>query len=152
MGKHCCHSPLNEKSAKEMLGNSGLNRTKTKVRLLLELSRSDRPLSVYDLHDKLKQSCDVSTIFRTIAQFKEKLIVQEVNLDEGFFRYEMAADPSDDEKQNDHHHHHIRCRKCGDIRQIEKCDLSAFEKAIAKLGFKDMEHRLEFTGLCSQCA
>lgn len=151
MGKHCCHSPLNEDSAKEMLGKSGLNRTKIKVKVLLELSRSDRPLSVYDLHDKLKQSCDVSTIFRTISQFKEKSIIQEVNLDEGFIRYEMVGAPLEDKKLN-HHHHHVRCRKCGDIRQIEKCDLSAFEKAIAKLGFKEMEHRLEFTGLCSKCA
>jgi Fur family ferric uptake transcriptional regulator len=150
MGKHCCHSPLNEESAKEILGKSGLNRTKVKVQILLELSRSARPLSVYDLHDKLKQSCDVSTIFRTISQFKEKALVQEVNLDEGFFRYEMAAAPLDDRKQN-HHHHHVRCRLCGDIRQIEKCDLSAFEKAITKLGFTEMEHRLEFTGLCSRC-
>lgn len=154
MEKHCCHSPLSEESAKEILNHSGLNRTKVKVRILLELSSSARPLSVQDLHEKMKQSCDVSTIFRTIAQFKEKELIQEVNLDEGFFRYEMSAQEIKNKKkvQHNHHHHHVRCRGCGDIQQIEKCDLSAFERAVAKLGFREMEHRLEFTGTCSRCA
>lgn len=147
MHSKCCHSPLSEDDAKDLLGRNGLNRTKGKVQILQEISRSEKPLSVTEIHHRMKESCDVSTIFRTITQFKEKHIVQEVNLDEGFFRYEMSAH----DKGHDHHHH-VRCRVCGDIKNIEKCDLGPFEKAIAKLGFKEMEHRLEFTGVCSRCS
>ena len=150
MDKKCCHSPLNEDQAKDLLTHNGLNRTKGKIQIIQAISRSHKPLSVPEIHALLKDECDVSTVFRTITQFKEKNLVREVNLDEGFFRYEMSTGPDHDE--HDHHHHHIRCRECGDIKNIEDCDLSAFEKAISKLGFKNMEHRLEFTGLCSRCS
>jgi Fur family transcriptional regulator, ferric uptake regulator len=150
MEKNCCHTPLNEDTAKELLGQYKINRTKTKIRILLEISRSKKPLSVQDLYLKLKKSCDVSTIFRTVSQFKDKNILHEVNLDEGFVRYEMAT--LDHKDQIHHHHHHVRCRSCGDIQQIEHCDLKAFEKAITKMGFTRMEHRLEFSGLCQKCS
>lgn len=149
MGKNCCHIPLSEESAKDLLTKNGLNRTKGKIKILQEISKSQRPLSVTEIHSRMRESCDVSTIFRTITQFKEKLLVLEVNLDEGFFRYEIAAQ---NDKHDFHHHHHIRCRKCGDIKNLEQCDLGVFEKAIAKLGFEEMEHRLEFSGLCSKCS
>jgi Fur family ferric uptake transcriptional regulator len=148
MDKKCCHSPLSESGAKDLLTENGLNRTKIKIKILQEISKGDRPLSVPEIHTRLNESCDVSTVFRTITQFKEKSLIQEVNLDEGFFRYEMVSLDT----HHHHHHHHVRCRVCGDIKNLEKCDLSGFEKAIAKLGFKNMEHRLEFTGLCSKCS
>jgi Fur family ferric uptake transcriptional regulator len=147
MGNTCCHGSLSQEAAKEILHAKGINKTKVKISILRELSRSRRPLSVQEIHDGLKQNCDVSTVFRTITQFKEKNLIREVNFEEGFFRYEIAAS-----EESHHHHHHIRCRKCGHIQNIEKCDLSEFEKAISKLGFVEMEHRLEFSGLCSKCA
>lgn len=147
MDKKCCHSPLKEASAKDLLSEKGINKTKGKIQILMELSRSEKPLSVQEIHSRLKENCDVSTVFRTITQFKEKNLIHEVNLEEGFFRYELIHHP----EESHHHHHHVRCRKCGDIKNLEKCDLSAFEIAISKLGFRDMEHRLEFTGVCQKC-
>lgn len=149
MDKKCCHEPLNEDQIKEILSKNGLNRTKGKIQILEAISKSHKPLSIVEIHSQMKENCDVSTVFRTITQFKEKNLILEVNLEEGFFRYEMNAA---DDGHDHHHHHHIRCRICGDIQNIEKCDLGAFEKAIAKLGFKDMEHRLEFSGVCSKCS
>lgn len=149
MDKKCCHEPLTEEQIREILTKNGLNRTKGKIQILQEISQSHKPLSVIEIHSLMKESCDLSTIFRTITQFKEKNLITEVNLEEGFFRYEMAASPV---PHRHHHHHHVRCRVCGDIKNIEKCDLGAFEKAITKLGFKDMEHRLEFSGVCSRCS
>jgi Fur family transcriptional regulator, ferric uptake regulator len=147
MHAKCCHTPLTEDAARELLSQNGLNRTKGKIQILQEISKSEKPLSVTEIHSKMIESCDVSTVFRSITQFKDKHLIQEVNLDEGFFRYEMASH----HKGHDHHHH-VRCKMCGDIKNIEKCDLGPFEKAIARLGFKDMEHRLEFTGVCSRCS
>lgn len=147
MGNKCCHAPLSEEDAREILSDHGLNKTKGKIQILRILSRSERPLSVPEIHGKLDESCDVSTVFRTMTQFKEKNLIREVNLEEGFIRYEIISS-----EEESHHHHHVRCRRCGDIKNIEHCDLAAFEKAIAKLGFKEMEHRLEFTGLCSKCS
>lgn len=149
MDKKCCHTPLSESAAKDLLTENGLNRTKGKIQILQEISKSHRPLSVQEIHAKMKESCDVSTVFRTITQFKDKNLIHEVNLDEGFFRYEMNH--SRDDHHRPHHHHHVRCRMCGDIKNIDHCDLGPFEKAIAKLGYHEMEHRLEFSGVCSKC-
>ncbi|WPU66946.1 Fur family transcriptional regulator [Peredibacter starrii] len=152
MGKNCGHEHLTEAAAKDLLTEKGLNRTKVKIKILQILSESQKPLSVPEIHGKLDETCDVSTVFRSITQYKEKHLVHEVNLDEGFFRYELVQDKHDHHDHHHHHHHHVRCRVCGDIQSIEHCDLGPFEKAIAKLGFKDMEHRLEFTGVCSKCS
>ena len=148
MGKKHCDSPLSEEEVKDILTKNGINRTKVKTQILQEISKSKRPLSVQELHSLLDQTCDVSTIFRAITQFKEKHLIHEMNLDEGFFRYEMSGH----DHGHTHHHHHVRCRICGDIKHIEECDLGPFEKAIQKLGFEQMEHRLEFTGVCAKCA
>lgn len=145
MHKDCSHSPLSESNAMAMLSNNGLNRTRGKIKILQEISKSPRPLSVSEIHSLLNETCDLSTVFRTITQFKEKCIINEVNLGEGFFRYELAP-------YGHEHHHHVRCRKCGDIKNIEHCDLVKFERAISKLGFKEMEHKLEFTAVCSKCS
>lgn len=147
MSKKHCGSPLSADEVKEILSQNGLNRTKVKVHILQEISKSKHPLSVPEIHASLDEACDVSTVFRSITQFKEKHLIHEVNLDEGFFRYEMAGH----DHKHRHHHHHVRCRVCGDIKVIEECNLGPFEKAIQKLGFEEMEHRLEFTAICSKC-
>jgi Fur family ferric uptake transcriptional regulator len=145
----CCNSSLDENKAKELLTNNGLNRTKMKVSILVELSRAKTPLSAAEIHQELgDESCNKSTVFRTINQFKDKGLVREINLGEDFNRYEII----NPDHEHSHHHHHVRCRECGDIKLIEKCDLSPFEKMISKLGYKEMEHYLEFTGICSKCA
>lgn len=143
--KHC-HAPLSEDKIKKVFSEHGINRTKGKIKILQIISEAKRPISVQEIHTAMKASCDVSTIFRTITQFKDKNIIREVNLEEGFLRYEINLD-----HHNDHHHHHVLCRLCGEIKNIEECDLQQFEKAISKLGYKLMEHRLEFTGVCSKC-
>jgi Fur family ferric uptake transcriptional regulator len=146
MTKRCKHSPLSDESAKKILSERGINKTSTKVKILIEISRSKHPLAVAEIYHSLREECNVSTVFRAIAQFKEKNIVEEVNLDEGFFRYELNH-----RHQGHHHHHHVRCRECGDIQSIENCDLNTFTKAILQMGFREVEHRLEFIGLCSDC-
>lgn len=148
MKKKCCDNHMDTDKAKELLTSNGLNRTKTKVEILVELSKSQTPLSVAEIHQQLGNDCDISTVFRTVGQFKEKGLIKELNLGEDFFRYEvMSSDP-----HHHHHHHHVRCRTCGDIKLIEKCDISIFEKMISKLGYQKMEHYLEFTGVCAKCS
>jgi Fur family transcriptional regulator, ferric uptake regulator len=147
MTKHSCHHSLSEAQAREVLNRSGLSRTKAKMGILITLSEASSPLSVAEIHKLLggDASCDVSTVFRSITQFKEKGIIRESNLGEDFFRYELIG------QEDHHHHHHVRCRDCGVIKPLPECDLSAFEKAILNLGFEKMEHHLEFTGICVKC-
>jgi Fe2+ or Zn2+ uptake regulation protein len=150
MKTKCCAHTLTSTEAQNLLVEYGLNRTKAKVGIVVALAKAKKPLSAIELHGQLgAHSCDISTIFRTLTQLKEKGLVRELNLGEDFSRFEFSP-PSKD--KHGHHHHYVRCRDCGDIKAIEKCDLSAFEKMIARLGFHNMEHSLEFTGTCSRCS
>lgn len=149
--KHsCCEKKLTTEEAGKILKSHGINRTTIKIDLLSLLAKSASPLSVSELHHKTGKSCDISSIFRAMSQFKEKGIVKEINLGEEFFRYEIGT--LEQGHKHNHHHHHVRCRECGDIKLIEKCDITIFSKMISKLGYTDMEHHLEFTGLCSKCS
>ena len=128
MGHKCCHTPLTEESAREILSENGINKTKVKIQILKALSRSARPLSVPEIHSMLDEECDLSTVFRTVTQFREKNLIREVNLDEGFIRFEMGS-----MEVHDHHHHHVRGRKCGDIKKMEKCDLAVLKRPLRSL-------------------
>ena len=151
MEKHCCHSTLTEENCREILSQYGIHKTKSKISILMELSQSHEPMSAQQIFEKL-ESCDLSTVFRTLTQFKDKGIISEVNLNEGFLRYELTVDDHQHKHDDHHHHHYVICRNCKKIAQIQGCDISIFEKAIASLGFTQMEHRLEFSGLCSKCS
>lgn len=147
MKKSPCHHSLKPEQAADLLRDNGISRTKTKVAMLEILALSHSPMSVADVHVELgTDSCDVSTVFRTMTQFKEKGLVRELNIGEDFYRYEFIH------PEHDHHHHHVRCRVCGDIQALKECDLSIFEKDLKKLGFTELQHNLEFVGTCKRCA
>jgi Fur family transcriptional regulator, ferric uptake regulator len=144
---NCCNVNLDKAEASLLLSNHGLNRTKTKVEILTTLSTSPHPMSVTQLHASLSKDCDISTVFRAIGQFKEKGLVRESNLGEGFFRYELV----NLSKKDMHHHHHVRCRSCGQINPLQDCDLSFYDQILEKLGYQQIQHHLEFTGVCAEC-
>lgn len=148
MKAKCCDVHLSETEVQELLTEHKISRTKIKTQILLILSRSKEPLPATAIYQKIgPKNCDISSIWRGLKQFHEKGLVSEVNLGEDFFRYELK-NPNEDRH---HHHHHVRCRSCGEIKYLDRCDLEEFEKMIGKLGFKKLEHSLEFTGLCSRC-
>lgn len=147
MKDNCCHTKITENKAHELLVENGMSRTKIKTQILMLLSKKARPLSANELYELIGPStCNISSIFRTLSQFKEKGLINELNLGEDFYRYELSSLDA-----KDHHHHHVRCRECGDIKHLDKCDLKGLEKFVTKLGFKEIEHYLEFTGICSKC-
>ena len=51
----------------------------------------------------------------------------------------------------DHHHHHIICTICKKIDSFHDCLLDKIETALSKKGYKNIQHRLEFFGVCGNC-
>jgi len=146
MKKKCSHLPLSDQEINQLLEMANLKKTPLKKEILKILSESKNPMAVSDIRKKLKLPCNPSTIFRSITQFKEKLLLKECHLGEEFFRYELI-----DSKDHSHHHHHVRCRDCGIISRLDLCGLEKFEKSIRKMGFKGITHSLEFSGICAKC-
>jgi Fur family ferric uptake transcriptional regulator len=137
----CCKKRT--ENIKSLLKEAGFSLTKNKLNILELFLKSSKPLSSSDVSNSLS-SIDESTIFRNLKQFTGKGILSEVDLGEGFKRYEF--------KPENHHHHHIICSDCGKIDILDKCDLSIFTKQLKKLGYRNINHRIEFFGECSDCA
>lgn len=51
------------------------------------------------------------------------------------------------------HHHHLVCSSCGEVIDVDDCDLEAIaqERIGDRFNFEVQGHLLEFYGLCSDC-
>ncbi len=86
---------------------------------------------------------DASSVFRGLVRLADDEVIDSLELGDGRVRYEARAE----------HHEHIRCSSCGTVGAVPGC---LVEQAIPRVegatGFRVTSHRLNFTGLCVQCA
>jgi Fur family ferric uptake transcriptional regulator len=126
-----------------------LGRTVTRGReeILRILEESPLPLKPRDIRDRFTDpKPDAATVYRNLAMLSSLGLVRSVALHERSRRYEATEAGS--------HRHRVVCRSCGRIEAFAagKCDLSRIEDDIRRrLGFRVMEHSLEFFGECSSC-
>lgn len=124
--------------------------------------------------------CDLVTIYRNLALFHQTGLIQETHLKSGLRFFEWIPKPitknQTDQLQNrsqgpsqaeiqsqkykknthhhhNHHHHHVICTSCRKITCLSDsyCSINKYEKGLINLGFKNIEHRLEFFALCRSC-
>ena len=135
--KHDCKIELN---------GVDLRATPARVALMKLLETTDKPLDVQTMIDYLNQQevkTDPATVFRIVNLFKEKGLLNLIQLNEGKFRYELTSKP---------HHHHFVCEQCGAIQDISDFTIKAVEDAIQeKRQIKIKSHSLEFFGMCKNC-
>jgi Fur family ferric uptake transcriptional regulator len=128
------------------LKSKGHKNTKTREAIIEILVKSQTPLSVPEILEKLvivSLKPNKTTLYREVDFLKKQDLVKEVEFGDGKKRYEISSE----------HHHHIICVNCHSIKDIpmEK-ELNEKEmKIIKKLGYKPIGHSLEFFGLCSKC-
>lgn len=130
-------------AAEATLKDAGFRITTGRIAVLNALAKSPAPATIKDIlktitHIKLDQA----TVYRMLEAFREKGIVQMVNLEHDHSHWELT-----------HHHHHAICERCGKIVDISTCDLHALEADIKKVsGFTAISrHSLEFFGICKAC-
>ena len=70
MGNKCCQTTLTEQNIKDILSEHGLNKTKVKIEILQIISLSKIPISVPEIHQKLTDKCDLSTVYRKENYFR----------------------------------------------------------------------------------
>ena len=129
-----------------VLKKSGLKSTKGRQAILQYLSQEKKPVTVELIENHLissHQEIDNATIYRILEIFVEHGIATRVEFKEGKFRYELSALP---------HHHHAICTMCGNIQDIEDCDIKSLETSVADtLEFTISSHTMDFFGLCKKC-
>lgn len=118
--------------------------TAPRLEILAILKASSKPLTISEIHGRIKnKKTDVATVYRTLNLFAGLRIVSVIDFKDEFKRYELVFDRL--------HHHHIVCRNCKKIENVDACVLGELEKMLAKKGYTEVSHSLEFFGICNEC-
>jgi len=129
-----------------VLRNNGYKVTQGRISILEVFSKYHIPLNAEGVSGYLKDKrVDVATIYRTLKSFEEKGILRRVDLRNDSVCFEM---------NDSHHHHHLVCKKCGDIEDVDVCEIDRLSKMALKHSSKFkliLDHSLEFFGVCKAC-
>ena len=118
------------------------------VRILLEneedhLSAEDVFMLVKDIAPEI----GLATVYRTLELLSELHVLEKMNFGDGVARYDLRND------RTRHHHHHMICVQCGSVSEILDDWLSPLEERLEiEYGFKVLDHRLDFQGICKDCS
>ena len=128
-----------------LLKKADLSITSPRKNILHLLLAEHGPFSVDEIFKKLpKDTCDQATIYRCLNQFVESNLVSATYLEKDTARFEY--------KDPEHHHHHIICKICKKIESLHECLIGKIEQSLLMKGYKDIDHRLEFFGICEKCS
>lgn len=103
--------------------------------------------SAQDLHRIITErggKVSLATVYRILQSLEETGEVDTVQGDDGQTLYRKC--PADE------HHHHLLCRRCGAAEDIEADVVEQWAEGIgASLGYSEIVHTIELTGLCADC-
>lgn len=138
---------------KELLREKGLKVTKQRLKVLEAIAASPREhLTAEEIYELVKVDCPeigLATVYRTIQLLNELHLIDRINFDDGFVRYEMG---SAQDAEIRHRHHHLICMKCGRVISFRDDLLEGLEKKIAAdTGFYVVNHEVKLYGYCVEC-
>jgi Fur family ferric uptake transcriptional regulator len=111
-----------------------------------ELSNAETPLSPQELYQcllKKRRKIGLTSIYRALDLFESLGILFKI-INGSNVKYKLC------ESQN--HHHHIICKACGDVVELNFCDISDWSKKVMEsTGYQVVDHQLNFYGLCKAC-
>lgn len=145
--------PDNQEQFKSLLKRNGLKVTTQRVTILEVLnSRPNEHLTAEEIYDLVREKypdIGLATVYRTIQLLSDLNLIDKLNLDDGYVRYEIGRKGSEEAC---HHHHHLICLDCGNIYAFQDDLLEALEDRIRKtLGFEVVDHEVKLYGHCEEC-
>ena len=127
--------------------DEGLDRIDERLTILATFLGTENHLTASELTGILKEKG---------ASIAEEFVAENLRL---FAQYGFAQEKhfSDQATQYEHHHlgkhhDHLICVRCGSILEFYNPELEALQAETAhRMGFHDLQHRMEIYGLCSNC-
>lgn len=105
-------------------------------------------ISTQELHRRLQdegQSVSLATTYRILQSMADAGEVDVLRNAEGEAIYRRC--------EAEHHHHHLVCRSCGAAVELEAPAVEEWaDGTAAQHGFTDVDHTVEITGICGNCA
>jgi Fur family transcriptional regulator, ferric uptake regulator len=118
--------------------------TEPRKAILGILTREHGPFTAEEVHRKMsKGSCDLVTVYRSLAAMEESNVVRRCDFGDGSYRYEINT--------GEHHHHHIVCRSCHEAKTLDVCVVDGLERMARQMGYSKITHLLEIFGVCPAC-
>ncbi|NLL76653.1 MAG: transcriptional repressor [Clostridiales bacterium] len=144
---------VNREQFKQLLKDKGLKVTTQRLLVLEALAACpDKHLTAEEIYEMVKADyleIGLATVYRTIQILLELHLIDRINLDDGFVRYEIGNVGMGTAK---HHHHHLICINCGKINSFEDDLLEELEEKITKTtGFRVVDHEVKLYGCCAEC-
>lgn len=134
-----------ELDTRSLLHSKELKATPLREAILMAIYKSEKPLSAEEISRKLsKVEFDQASLFRSLKALSEKELLSQVDLGEGFIRYEAHC-------QEHSHHHHIMCHSCKKITILPFCIPQEIVNYLKKAGYSNLSHRMDFFGTCKSC-
>jgi Fur family ferric uptake transcriptional regulator len=117
-------------------------------RLLIyqELSDTKTPLSPQELYQillKKQKRIGLTSIYRSLDLFESMGMVFKI-INGSSVKYKLC--------EIEDHHHHIICKACGNVVELNFCDISDWSKKVTEsTGYQVTDHQLNFYGFCKAC-
>lgn len=145
--------PDRQERFKKLLKANGLKVTTQRIVILEVLE--DRPnehLTAEEIYECVKEKypeIGLATVYRTIQLLSELNLIDKLNLDDGFVRYEIGKQGNGGPS---HHHHHLICLSCGKVLTFQDDLLEGLEQKIqTTMKFQVEDHEVKFYGYCEEC-
>jgi Fur family ferric uptake transcriptional regulator len=115
---------------------------------VLKLLIESPPLSASEIVDSrgIKGHCDPATVYRMLVRLEGHGFLRRLGLRDRAAHYTIRHPHTHDD--------YIVCTQCGTIEELKmECPVEALEAEIAKKsGFTNLDHELEFFGVCPSCS
>ena len=137
---------------KALLRTNGLKVTNQRIAILEVLNnRPGKHLTAEEIYDYVRRKfpdIGLATVYRTIQLLSELSLIDKLNLDDGYTRYEIGSK----NQEESHHHHHLICLECGNVYAFQDDLLENLENRIKDtLGFEVSDHEVKLYGHCKKC-
>lgn len=145
--------PVRQERFKKLLKAKGLKVTTQRIVILEVLEgRPNEHLTAEEIYECVKErypEIGLATVYRTIQLLSELNLIDKLNLDDGYVRYEIGKQ---DNGVQSHHHHHLICLGCGKVLTFQDDLLETLETKIHDtMNFMIQDHEVKFYGYCAEC-
>lgn len=133
---------------KKLLEEHNLRKTPARVAILKLFHDKHHAISHSHIKDKLLNTFDRVTIYRTLNSFEEKGLVHKVFDESGIGKYALCQKNCTEHEHHDDHVH-FSCTRCGNIYCINELQIP---KVTIPSSFKTKNIYLIAEGICKNCA
>jgi Fur family ferric uptake transcriptional regulator len=111
-----------------------------------ELTKAVSALSPQELYHcllKKHRKIGLTSIYRALDLFESLGMVFKI-INGSSVKYKLC--------ELEDHHHHIVCKACGNVVELNFCDISDLAKKVTEsTGYQVTDHQLNFFGFCKEC-